>query len=158
VDLLSELRDDGEMDELGRFRDGQTAVSIVARPPLHFTRSDAAELAQAKAANAIGQVVLLRRTGVAVSQIETFYLAGAFANKMNLDHARRIGLLLPVPDSRIVRIGNASIEGARAVLLNRERRDRIESLVRGVEHVELEKEPDFFDLFTELMRFQPIAV
>ncbi|MGB9623502.1 MAG: ASKHA domain-containing protein, partial [Phycisphaerae bacterium] len=156
VDLLAELRGSGEMDELGRFRDGCAAVVLWPDSPLGLTRADASELAQAKAANAVGQYVLLRRFGVTVDQIGTYYLAGAFANGMNLDNARRIGLLLPVPDDRIVRIGNASIEGAKGALVSRACRDRIEALVRRVEHVELEQEPDFFDLFAEMTLVAPI--
>jgi len=156
VDLLAALRRSGEMDELGRFRDGCAAVVLWPDSPLVFTRADASELAQAKAANAVGQYVLLRRFGATVDQIGTYYLAGAFANGMNLDNARRIGLLLPIPDDRIVRIGNASIEGAKGALVSRACRNRIEALVRRVEHVELEQEPDFFDLFAEMTRVAPI--
>ena len=50
---------------------------------------------------------------------------------------------------RIVPAGNASISGARALLLSRQRRASLEALVRRIEHVELESEPDFFDLFTD---------
>ncbi len=157
VDLLAELRAAAEMDELGRFRDGETHVAVAGDPPIHFTRLDASELAQAKAATAVGQVVLLRRLGISPADLAAYYLAGAFANKMNLESARRIGMILPVPDDRIVRIGNASIEGAKGALLSRRCRDRIEAMVGNVEHVELEQEPDFFDLYARMMLLQPIA-
>jgi uncharacterized 2Fe-2S/4Fe-4S cluster protein (DUF4445 family) len=158
VDLLAALRATGEMDELGRFPNGAAQITISDQPPIAFTRHDASELAQAKAANGLGQAVLLRRFGVDVSQIESYYLAGAFANKLNLDNARKIGLILPVPDERVVRIGNASVEGAKAALLSRPCREHIEQRVRKIEHVELEKEPDFFDLFAEMTKLQPIRV
>jgi len=157
VDLLAELRADGAMDEMGRFCNGDSRIVISPRPPVYLTGREAAELAQAKAANALGQKVLLRRLGLTVSGIGTYYLAGAFANKIDLTNAQRIGLLLPVPQERIVRIGNASIEGAKAVLLSRTMRDRVEAMVRSIEHVELEREPDFFDLFAELTSFAPIS-
>lgn len=157
VDILAELRASGEMDALGRFRDKLPRIAVCESSGLFFTRQDGSELAQAKAANGVGQAVLLRRAGVSLDQLETFFLAGAFANKMNLENARRIGLILPVPDDRIVRIGNASIEGAKAALLNRACRERIEHLVRGIEHVELEQEPDFFELFVEMTKVEPIG-
>ncbi len=158
VDLLAELRRTEEIDELGRFRDGEMQVAIAGDPPIHFTRSDASELAQAKAATAVGQVVLLRRLGLRATDLGAYYLAGGFANHIDLDNARRIGMVLPVPDDRVVRIGNASIEGAKGVLRSRPCRERIESLVRRVEHVELEQEPDFFDLYAEMLLLKPIAV
>ena len=158
VDVLAELRSSDEMDEMGRFHDGGTRILVSNEPPLHFTRKDASELALTKSAIGLGQAVLLRRLGIDVEQLSTYFFAGAFANKMSLDSARRIGLILPVPDDRVVRIGNASIEGARAALLSRSCRDRIETLVRGIEHVELAKEPDFFLLFAAMTQLEPISV
>ncbi|MBP7935938.1 MAG: DUF4445 domain-containing protein [Phycisphaerae bacterium] len=157
VDILAELRTSGEMDALGRFRDRQPRIAVCESSNLFFTRQDGSELAQAKAANGVGQAVVLRRAGITVHQLDTFFLAGAFANKMNLENARRIGLILPVPNERIVRIGNASIEGTKAALLNRACRERIERLVPTIEHVELEQEPDFFELFVEMTKIEPIA-
>jgi uncharacterized 2Fe-2S/4Fe-4S cluster protein (DUF4445 family) len=156
VDLLAELRANGAMDALGRFRDGEMQIPIWRDPPLALRRSDASELAQAKAANAVGQVVLCRKFGIEASRIGAYYLAGAFANTMNLENARRIGLLLPVPDERIIRIGNASVEGAKGALLSNRCLRRIETLVRRVEHVELEQEPDFFDLFAGMTLLDPL--
>jgi len=156
VDILAELRASGEMDELGRFQNHTAQVMIQEEPALSFTRSDASELAQAKAANAVGQWILLRTFGISIAQVETFYLAGAFANKINLANARQIGLIPPIADDRVIRIGNASIEGAKAALLSRTCRDRIESLVRTVCHVELEQEPDFFELYVEMGHFKPM--
>jgi len=156
VDVLGELRATGEMDPLGRFRDHTFRIPIVERVGLYFTRADASELAQAKAANGVGQWMLLRRMGLKVSDVATYYLAGAFANHIDLEQARRIGLILPVPDDRIVQLGNASVEGAKGTLISRACRERIERLVRRIEHVELEREPDFFEMFAEMTKIQPI--
>jgi uncharacterized 2Fe-2S/4Fe-4S cluster protein (DUF4445 family) len=158
VDVLAELRRCDEIDVLGRFEDGQPRVIVSDCPPLYFTRNDASELAQTKAAIGLGQMVLLRHLGVGPGDLQAYYLAGAFANHINLRNGHGIGLLLPVPDERVVRIGNASVEGAKGVLRSRQCRDRIESLVKRIRHVELEKEPDFFDVFAEMTQLQPIAM
>ncbi len=156
IDLLAELRTSGEMDELGRFGDSRPHVPIVESSRLVFTRKDASELAQAKGANGLGQLVLLRKLGISARQLGRYYLAGAFANHIDLDNARHIGLIPPVPDERILRLGNASIEGAKAALLSRTCRDRIEALVQRIEHVELEQEPDFFETFVDMTAFRPL--
>lgn len=158
VDLLAELRRTDEMDALGRFAENVPAIDVSADPPVVFTRADASELALTKAAIGLGQAVLLRRLGITPSEIGTYYLAGAFANRINLASGRDIGLFLPVPDDRVVRIGNASVEGAKAALVSRSCRQRIEALVKRIEHVQLEKEPDFFHLYAETAQFQPLAV
>jgi len=156
VDLLAELRASGEMDPLGRFRDHTFRIPVVTQAGLAFSRSDAAELAQAKAANGVGQWLLCRRMGLKIDDLATYYLAGAFAHHLDLERARRVGLILPVPDERIVRLGNASIEGARGALISRPCRERIEQLVGRIEHVELEREPDFFEMYAEMTRIDPI--
>lgn len=157
VDVLAELRRTGEIDVLGRFRDGRLRVIVSDNPPVYFTRNDASELAQTKAAIGLGQRVLLRHLGVRPGDVRAYYLAGAFANHIDLENGRRIGLLLPVPDERVIRIGNASVEGAKGVLRSRRCRERLENLVKRISHVELEKEPDFFDLFAEMTQLQPIS-
>ena len=68
-----------------------------------------------------------------------------------------IGLLAPVPADRVERVGNAALHGAAALLLSASRRDALEALVGRIEHVELETEADFFELFVDGCRFVPLA-
>jgi uncharacterized 2Fe-2S/4Fe-4S cluster protein (DUF4445 family) len=115
-------------------------------------------LSIAKAATAVGQRVLLRRLGLRPEDLDRVYLAGGFANALDIRTAVEIGLLVDAPPERMIRSGNASIAGARALLLSRGRRAELDDLVRRIEHVELESEPDFFDLFTDGCLFEPIAI
>ena len=55
VDVLAELLNSGEMDALGRFANQTKRIGICERSGVFFTRSDASQLAQAKAANGVGQ-------------------------------------------------------------------------------------------------------
>ena len=126
--------------------------------PITLSRSDVGHLSIAKAATAVGQRVLLRRLGLGPEELDHVYLAGGFANAIDVASAIDIGLLLPVPEERVHRVGNASISGARMLLLGRDRRAELEQLVRRIEHVELESEPDFFDLFTDGCLFEPMIV
>ena len=67
-----------------------------------------------------------------------------------------IGFLAPVPPAHVVKVGNASLRGARALLVSASARQRLEQLVRRVEHVELETTLDFFDLFVDGCQFKPL--
>jgi uncharacterized 2Fe-2S/4Fe-4S cluster protein (DUF4445 family) len=67
-----------------------------------------------------------------------------------------IGFLAPVPAERVVKLGNASLRGARELLLSVPARRELELLIRGVEHMELETAPDFFDLFVDGCQFKPL--
>ena len=90
-------------------------------------------------------------------QVDRVYLAGGFANAVNVANAIEIGLLAPVPIDRVERVGNAALQGAAALLLSGSRRAELEELVGRIEHVELETEADFFELFVDGCRFVPIA-
>jgi uncharacterized 2Fe-2S/4Fe-4S cluster protein (DUF4445 family) len=157
VDVLAELRRARWMNEEGRFRDSLDEFLIAPAQGITFSRSDASLLAQAKAANACGQRILLRRLGVTADQVDRVYLAGGFANAVDVTNAIEIGLLAPVPVERVVRVGNAALHGAAGLLLSRSRRDALDLLIGRIEHVELETEEDFFELFVDGCRFVPIA-
>ena len=66
--------------------------------------------------------------------------------------------MAPVDEDRIVKIGNAAVQGAKEVLLSRTKREAIERLVKGIEHVELETTPDFFEVFVEGCQFKPMPM
>ena len=90
--------------------------------------------------------------------MKQLYLAGGFANYVNVRNAIDIGFLAPIAEDRIIKIGNAAVQGAREVLLSRKKRETIEQLVKGIEHVELETTPDFFEVFVEGCQFKPMTI
>jgi uncharacterized 2Fe-2S/4Fe-4S cluster protein (DUF4445 family) len=157
VDLLAELRRAHWMTNRGGFAGLTSEIWVSQEPRVTLSRGDVGHLSIAKAATAVGQRVLLRRLGLRPEDLDHVYLAGGFANALDIGSAMDIGLLVPVAPERIVRAGNASIAGARALLLSRRRRQALDTLVRGIEHVELESESDFFDLFTDGCLFEPIV-
>jgi uncharacterized 2Fe-2S/4Fe-4S cluster protein (DUF4445 family) len=146
------------MTPKGVFANKANEFTIVPEQGIKFTREDASNLAQAKAANYCGQFILMRKFGVRPSEIHRLYLAGGFANYINVRNAIEIGFLAPLPEDRIVKVGNASAAGARQLLLSRRKRRPIEELVKRVEHVELETTPDFFEVFVEGCQFKPMVV
>jgi uncharacterized 2Fe-2S/4Fe-4S cluster protein (DUF4445 family) len=156
VDVLAELRRTGTMTPTSAFRDGTSEVTLVPEHGITFSRADAAHLAQAKAANAVGMRVLLRALGLAPADLAALHLAGGFASHLDVANAQAIGFLPPIPGDRVVQLGNASVRGAAALLLSRGARARLEAFVGRIEHVELEAEPDFFDLFVDGLRFEPL--
>jgi uncharacterized 2Fe-2S/4Fe-4S cluster protein (DUF4445 family) len=154
VDLMSELLRTGRMNSMGRFADDESRIELSG--DIAFLESDVNELAQAKAANVAGLQVVVNNFGIGFDQIECFYLGGAFGRHMSIDAAQRIGLIPSIPESRIVQVGNAAIEGAGIALLSRSRRAALEQMVRMVEHCRLETHPDFFDFFVEGCQFKPV--
>jgi uncharacterized 2Fe-2S/4Fe-4S cluster protein (DUF4445 family) len=125
---------------------------------MSVSRSDLSALAQAKSANYCGQRIVLRRYGTTAGNISRLYLAGGFANYVNVDNAVRIGFIANVPTDKVVKVGNAALEGATIMLLSGPMRQVAEKMAREIEHVELETTPDFFDIFVEGCMFDPMEM
>ncbi len=153
VDLLAELLRVGRLTPRGRFRDDGDAVEVVPEAGVRLSRRDVSQLAQAKSANIVGQQVLLRTLGIEAADLAHVYLAGGFANHLDVAKAIEIGLVLPVPAERVRRIGNASLRGARMLLLSARLRHALAAVVRRTEHVQLEGQPDFFEIYVEGLSF-----
>lgn len=157
ISLLAELLRNDQMSPKGVFADRkQRIMQLLPEHGITFSRDDASNLAQAKAANYCGQYIVLRHFGCAPQNISKLYLAGGFANYVNIRDAIDIGFLAPVSEERIVKIGNAAGGGAKEVLLSQEKRAEIEEFVKNIEHIELETTSDFFDVFVEGCQFKPM--
>ena len=158
TDLLAELRRLDLMTPLGAFTWDRklAAIDLVPGRGITFSRRDIGNLAQAKAANYCGQFIVMRTAGVDPPDIDRLYLAGGFATYLDVRNAVDIGLIAPVPEDRVVKVGNAAIEGARALLLDRTARRRAEDLAKQVTHLELETTPDFFEIFVEGCQMKPM--
>ena len=165
IDLLAVLRRSGRMNEKGALarEKGKRNAEIPVVPAhdsgqaITISGQDISHLAQAKAASHAGQDILMRRFGVNVDDISRLYLAGGFASHVDFANAVDIGLLAPVARDRMVKAGNTALQGAAEALLNTGRRAELEQLVRRAEHVELESEANFFDIFVEACFFKPMA-
>lgn len=156
VDVLSELLRTGRMNEMGRFDDGDSRITLDQAHNIFLLESDANELAQAKGANVAGLHTVADRYGIEFDQIELFYLAGGFGRHVNVEASKRIGLIPSLPESKIVQAGNIAIEGATIALLSKTKRQELEQLVKRVEHCRLETHPQFFDFFVEGCQFKPV--
>ncbi len=156
VDLMSELLRTGQMNDMGRFEDDVRRITLDPERNIFFLESDVNELAQAKGANVAGLHVVFSSYGIDFDDVDVFYLAGGFGRHLNVEAAQRIGLVPSLPTVKIVRAGNAAIEGATIALLSMSKRQELEALVKKVEHCRLETLPRFFDFFVEGCQFKPV--
>jgi uncharacterized 2Fe-2S/4Fe-4S cluster protein (DUF4445 family) len=153
VDLLGELLRTGRMNEQGRLADEQERFVVSDEKRIGLAESDINELAQAKGANVAGLRIVLECYGAPLSALSRLYLAGGFSRHLDLDAARRIGLIPDLPVERLARVGNAALEGASVALRSVSRRRWLEETVKRVEHVRLETHPRFFDIFVDGCQF-----
>jgi uncharacterized 2Fe-2S/4Fe-4S cluster protein (DUF4445 family) len=156
IDVLSELLRTDQMNERGRFEDDLHRIDLYKDEDqsVYLLESDVNELAQAKGANVAGLHAVFSTYGIDFQDIDVFYLAGGFGRHINVEAAKRIGLVPNLPEDKIVRAGNTAIEGATIALLSMKKRQELEEMVKRVEHCRLETHPNFFEFFVEGCQFK----
>jgi uncharacterized 2Fe-2S/4Fe-4S cluster protein (DUF4445 family) len=74
-----------------------------------------------------------------------------------VSNAANIGFIANPSEDKILKAGNASLEGATIMLISQDSRKAIEKMATEIEHVELETTSDFFELFVEGCMFKPMV-
>jgi uncharacterized 2Fe-2S/4Fe-4S cluster protein (DUF4445 family) len=152
IDTLAELLERRIIDGRGKFLGDKKEFEIVEG--FNLSERDIDQLNLAKTAVAVGIKTLMRNYGVALDEIDSIFLAGAFGNFINIENAVRIGLLPPVDREKVKKVGNAALEGARQALISRPKREEAEAVAKRIEHVKLEEEKDFMEKFVSELYFQ----
>ncbi|MBT3194212.1 MAG: DUF4445 domain-containing protein [Verrucomicrobia bacterium] len=179
IDTVAELLTAGIIDETGRILDADevpdrvsealkkrlipgehdmnfelaSAAEAGGSEPVYLWQRDVRELQLASGAIRAGINILLRRAGITSEDLGSVLLAGAFGNFIRRNHARRIGLLPPLPTDHIRFIGNAASLGAKLVLLSEDERHYATEVRHKVEHVDLSQDPEFQMEFGMAMMF-----
>jgi uncharacterized 2Fe-2S/4Fe-4S cluster protein (DUF4445 family) len=152
VDVVACGLDLGLILPSGRLRDGSNG-SLMLAEPVAITQADVRELQLAKGAIAAGIRLLLARWGAETKDLTRLYLAGAFGNYINRASARRIGLL-NFPLEMVKPAGNTALLGAKLALFNEREADFDYAALRSrIQHISLNTEPSFQDVFVQEMTF-----
>ncbi|MGQ9543139.1 MAG: ASKHA domain-containing protein [Candidatus Bathyarchaeia archaeon] len=159
IDALAQMLDRGIIDWKGRFLQGKERLIIAKNDrEIFIDGEDIDSLKLAKSAISVGTKALMRHYGVEAKEISRLYLAGAFGNYIDPRNAVKIGMLPNIPLKKIVKVGNAAIEGAREVLVSQEKREEAEKIPSKTRHVRLEAEEDFYDMFIQGLSFNRYRV
>ena len=144
IDLVAELRRTGGMTPRASSRSARARSSSARGTGITFSRADGSALAQAKAANTVGQWILLRELGIEPHEVDRLYLAGGFATYVDIGNAIDIGFLAPVA-RRAHRQGRQRLAARRprAAALGVGTRAASRQLIARIEHVELETDARF---------------
>ena len=122
--------------------------------PVSLLPADVRELQLAKGAIATGLRMLATRFGATLDDIQQLHLAGAFGNYISRASAQRIGLLR-LPINRIVPAGNTALLGAKRALF--EKAAAWDDIASRVEHIALNEDAEFQDIYAGEMRFPETA-
>ena len=153
IDLLAELLRTELMTRAGKLTTPNREFLVNGAAGLMLTQEDVNNLMIARAGLSLDQKALVERWGITSADLEHVYLAGAFGNYVSTESAVRIGLLPDVPD-RLVKLGNAALEGSRLMLLSQAKRREAEEVARGIEYIRPNEDSEFFDALVDRMCFE----
>ncbi|MCP5522585.1 MAG: DUF4445 domain-containing protein [Verrucomicrobiales bacterium] len=140
----------GWITSTGRPASGE---AVLLAGDVELAPRDIRELQLAKGAITAGLRLMVEQLGFTPGALERVHLAGAFGNYISRANARRIGLL-PFPPEQIEPAGNTALLGAKMVLLRTVDFSTFwEELRPRVEHVPLNEDPRFHEVYVEEMGF-----
>ncbi len=152
IDILAGALAKGLLGRDGRILGPEKRIRLTER--LALTQQDVRDLQLAVAAIRSGVRLMLREFRLTVADLDRVVVAGAFGSSLDIANATALGLLPDVPADRIAFIGNASLAGARLLLVSRPARAEAEALAARISHVSLATRPDFQDEFVKALGFE----
>ena len=154
IDLIAELFLEGWIDIRGKLspekssliqeRDNQLCVEYA--PGLYFYQKDIDEFIRTKSAAHTMVEIMLRESGLELSQAERFYVAGAFGKHVSKESAITIGMYPDMDRDHIINAGNSSLEGAQKLLLNRSLLTDIDQILEEMVYIQFAEVEDFLEL------------
>lgn len=168
IDLLSSLLKLEVIDRSGKFINPQVNRIIgpeggSCRYILHgasqpggtdtifISEADIENIITAKAAIFAAMKILLKRLDLKFSDINRFYIAGAFGHHIDIESAATIGLIPRLPGEKIEFAGNTSLTGARAASLCRDHFDRLRQISRNTTYYDLMGAADYVEEFRKAL-------
>lgn len=154
IEAISEALMSGIINRRGQFREGRTSLVIVPKEksatkmPIQLTANDIAKLLRTKAAANAILATLLDQAGYDLTDLNHFYVAGAFGNYLNVEAAITIGLYPDVPRQQIEILGNSSLKGAGLLLNDISKALELAEILKKIAYVEMNDSADFMKHFT----------
>jgi len=118
---------------------------------VYMTQKDIREFQLAKAAIAAGIQILVNKLDKNLSDITCVYIAGGFGNFLNLENVTKLGML-EVEEYKIKKLGNSALIGAKMFLFYDDY--LFEDILKKIEHISLDADPSFQDIFVDKMFFE----
>ena len=150
VDAVACLLTKEEIDETGRLE--QEYVHLTEH--VTISAQDIRMVQLAKSAICAGIITLLKTAGTSLESVAALIIAGGFGNYLNIEHAGQIGLLPSAITNRVRLVGNAALDGASMLLLNRAFRQKCVQFAREAQVVELSSNPIFAEEYMMGMMFE----
>jgi len=167
IDLVAVMLRQGIIDRSGQMQDEKSELIIrekglgkfilVSEEEAHngktifITESEIENIITAKAAIFAAMKILLSRLQISFSEIEQFFIAGAFGNYINIRNAVTIGLIPAIHEDKVFFVGNTSVQGAKIAALYHEGFQALDKIREGTTYYDLMGANDYIDEFQKAM-------
>ncbi len=143
----------------GRLRDGEEGLEFVlveaaqtaGGKDIVITQADIQNFIRSKGAIYHASECLLAAVGLEFSNLQNIYIAGGFGNYLDIAKSIFIGLLPDLPTECFQFIGNASVQGAKMMLLSREASRAVDVIASRMTYLELSTDPKFMNEYTSAL-------
>lgn len=133
---------------------GTRRIQLVPGKDLYLTQLDIRELQKAKGAIRAAIDVLMEQLELQPQDLERVILTGSFGAQVNVEAILDIGMIPPVKKEAVETIANGAGFGA-AMFLTEEGFALGEKLAKKAEHVELDLDPKFNELYMKGLSLAP---
>lgn len=160
LDAVAVMLEAGILKPSGRFATPCGAEGYrldPANPRTAITGNAVDAFQRAKAATAAAIAVLLAEAGLRPSQIGQLVVCGAFGRHLNVAHARRTGLLSPLPAAATRLLADATLGGCETLLLTREPKRSLVELARRLRLVNVTLVIWYEDRYIEELRLREVT-
>lgn len=151
IDLIACLLDTEQLDESGLLEQ-----EIRLSNDVYLTQKDIRQIQLAKGAIAAGIKTVLHHSGLRTENVTRLYIAGGFGSHLSLESAVKIGLIPAVLAGRTVILGNASLAGAKQLLLNNTSHAVVAQIAQNALCLNLASNKFFGDSFIDSMFFETL--
>lgn len=158
VDIIACLRRNGALDRIGRYQEPGIREIVISDTDnrIILTSQDIDVFQRAKAAIGAGVSWLCDRAQIPLEQLQRLYVSGAFGLLLNVENAKEVGILPPLPETLIELLSNTALAGSELVLLSDESADLIPSIKSRTKVYNMAEDQKFETLFIQNLYIQPM--
>ena len=161
IDIVAEMLDTGILDESGQIslssdspKEDTIARWTLPGTPVYISQRDIRQIQLAKAAVSAGVETILKKLDLHIEDIKTLYIAGGFGNYIDLENAKKIGLLPQGLNASVKLLGNGALGGAALILLDNEYEAKSFEICNLAEEIELSGDKLFSEYYMNNIIFE----
>ena len=161
IDLIALLVKEEIIDETGAFNELSSSPFISSlnddkfylTSQIYLSQKDIRQFQLAKSAISAGIETLLIEKGISANQVKKLYVAGGLGYYMSIANACAVGLLPKDLQSKAEVVGNTSLAGVKACLIQDDSVLAVEKIANEMQIIELSFSQVFQDKYVENMFF-----